>query len=548
MSGQSRAALSGAWRARSWRLLDTGVMSAAGNIALDSVLLDMQSREEAPSTLRFLQFEPSAALIGRHQAVAQEIREEFCRERGIDINRRITGGGAVFFDATQIGWEIIALRREISAGIRLDELTERICLGVIEGLKLLGISGACFRPRNDIEVNGRKIAGTGGAYEGEAFLFQGTLLVDFDAETMIKALKVPTEKLARHELDSARKRVTCLGDLLPAAPPPAQIKGALAEGFSRTLGVHFYRQGLSLGEKRLLAARLASFAQAEWVNQISEPSGGQLMLKSAHKSEGGIVRSTVRVDISRQRIKSALFTGDFFLSPARAVLDLEARLKDVRFEMAKDEISRFFSEARPEALQIGADDFWLSLSGCLAKLCLPGYGIPLEEANYISMVGSTDFARIVSDATVLLLPYCAKLPACEHRNRDGCGLCGECSVGGAYGLAASRGLLPVTVHNYEHLSDVFAACRRGGVSSFIGCCCHAFLVKHHNAFHKSGLQGVIVDIDDATCYELAQEEEAYRGRFHSQTSLRLQLLEKVLDLAPPREKPVALEIPISSAV
>ena len=45
--------------------------------------------------------------------------------------------------------------------------------------------------RNDIEIDGRKISGTGGTESGIAFMFQGTMLVDFDVETMLRALRIP---------------------------------------------------------------------------------------------------------------------------------------------------------------------------------------------------------------------------------------------------------------------------------------------------------------------------------------------------------------------
>ena len=80
-----------------WRLLDTGVKSAAENIALDYALLQTRAKDCSANTVRFLQFNPPCALIGFHQTIEQEIRTDFCNENGIDINRRITGGGAIYF-------------------------------------------------------------------------------------------------------------------------------------------------------------------------------------------------------------------------------------------------------------------------------------------------------------------------------------------------------------------------------------------------------------------------------------------------------------------
>jgi lipoate-protein ligase A len=107
-----------------------------------------------------------------------------------------------------------------------ESLYELLCQGAIRGLEKLGVRAA-FRPKNDIEVNGRKISGTGGTSMDGAFLFQGTLLVDFDVDTMLRALRIPTEKLKDKEIASVRERVTCLAWELGAPPPLPQIKAAL---------------------------------------------------------------------------------------------------------------------------------------------------------------------------------------------------------------------------------------------------------------------------------------------------------------------------------
>ncbi len=95
-----------------WRVIDTGLRPAAQNIALNRALLEARQADEIPSTLRFLRFTPSA-LLGYHQSAEQELNLDYCREQGIEIQRRITGGGAIYFDETQIGWELYLHKREL---------------------------------------------------------------------------------------------------------------------------------------------------------------------------------------------------------------------------------------------------------------------------------------------------------------------------------------------------------------------------------------------------------------------------------------------------
>ena len=72
--------------------------------------------------------------------------------------------------------------------------------------------------------------------------------------------------------------------------------------------------------------------------------------------------------------------------------------------------------------------------------------------------------------------------------------------------------------------------KRQGIRAYIGCCCDAFQLKRQEAFKEAGLPGLLIDIENTTCYELNQEQEAYQGIFENQTHLHLDLLEKVLGL------------------
>ena len=71
-----------------WRLLDTSIRSACENMALDEVLMEAKSKALIPNTIRFLQFSPPAVLVGFHQSVENEVRIDYCRKKGIDINSR----------------------------------------------------------------------------------------------------------------------------------------------------------------------------------------------------------------------------------------------------------------------------------------------------------------------------------------------------------------------------------------------------------------------------------------------------------------------------
>ncbi len=510
-----------------WRLLDTGPRSAAENMALNEVILAARGRNAVPNTLRFLQFTPPCTLIGYHQAVEQEIRVSYCQEHGIDINRRLTGGGGLFWGESELGWEVYAAQDDPRFSRNVEVLYEQLCQGAIRGLERLGVRAA-FRPKNDIEVQGRKISGTGGTSMDGAFLFQGTLLVDFDVDTMLRALRIPTEKLKDKEIDSLRERVTCLAWELDVLPPLAQIKAALAAGFSKALGVSFDPAPLTALEETRLTERLPTFQSDEWVYGVRRPLNQRAELRALYKSPGGLIRVALLVDSRARRIREAFITGDFFVYPRRAILDLEGRLKGAPADLdaVRAIVEQFFATSGVQIPGVAAGDVVRTLAEALAKTTYVEHDIHPDEVNFVFTVVKPLVE--IERSPVLLLPYCAKLPDCEYRYQDGCVQCGGCCIGDAYALAERYGLTPISIQSYEDLEETLARLRDQGVEAFVGSCCEPFYAKHRDDMERIGLPGILVDVDSSTCYDLGREEDAYAGRFDNQTYLKMDLLERMV--------------------
>lgn len=510
------------------RSIDTGLLSGAENMAWDEALLEARVRELIPDTLRYLRFSPPVALVGFHQAIVEEIRVDYCWQEGIEINRRITGGGAIFFDEGQLGWELIASRKTMALGLTMEEISRSVCLAVVQGLRTLGLE-ARFRPRNDIEINGRKISGTGAVLEGEVFLFQGTLLIDFHLDHMIKALRIPTEKLQYRELSSARERVTSLKEQLHRQPSLEEVKRALEKGFQEALGFQFQQTEITAAEETLFREKLPEMRSADWIQGKRIPFRPQKVLHSIYKEEGGLIRTAVKVDLKKEKIRDILITGDFFIHPRRTIFDLEAALKNASIKDMAFQVEEFFSKTRVDLMGLNTIDFSQAIQLALDKRVYPELGFSFAEADWLSALNGT-LPEILEGCDLLLLPYCAKLPECDYRSRDGCSQCGQCTIGEAYALAESRGLKILTIQNYEHLVETLEEEKRKGIRAYIGCCCEAFQLKRQEAFKQAGLPALLIDIENTTCYELNKEKEAYLGHFENQTHLRLGLLEKVLSL------------------
>jgi len=513
-----------------WRLLDIGKQTAAEHMALDAALLTAKNSYSIPNTVRFLQFSPPAVLLGYHQSMEQEVRIDFCKQHGIDVNRRLTGGGTIFFDTSQLGWEIICDKDYFDMSIANPYFFKTLSQPLISSLKKLGLP-ACFRPRNDIEIQGKKISGTGGTEEGSVFLFQGTLLTDFDIVSMIKALRIPIEKLKDKEIKQAKERVTCLKWELSEMPSIPALKSLLINHFEKQWNIHLTPGSLTDEERKLFQSYLSEYQSSQWTNKITYPKDEQHPIRSIYKAEGGLIRTSIMINQRFNRIQSIVITGDFFAYPKRTIIDLEAELKDVPVDMEiiEKKIIDFFDTKKPKTPGITSYDFVEAIKKALEKCEMINYGLPLSVVNRIYTVNNSFGEIIQKSPQHLLLPYCSKSVSCGYRYKRECLICGDCSISDAFELGKEKNMWIRTILSFEDLMETLDEFRKHHVSSYIGCCCEAFFTKHIDDFEKSNMPGILIDINNTTCYELGKENDAYQGKFESQTSVDIDLLQMVLN-------------------
>lgn len=341
-----------------FRTIDTGLRDGRAQIAFDEALIELHKAGTVPDTIRFLRFPPTA-LIGRHQAMSQEVKVDHCKANGVGLVRRITGGGAIYFDEGQIGWEIVLSRKRLPMP-SLGDYTRAICEAVAHGLSQAFGIDARFRPRNDIEVGGQKLCGTGGFFDGDTLFYQGTVLIDVDPARMMACLNVPAAKLQKRDLDKAEARVTTLKALLGgAAPAIGAVQQAVLRGLTERLGIEV-EPGTPTAAEEELAHRILTetIGTDDFVYEIDDPRGAGVS-EASLTGAGGTVSAFVRLEGAggARRVREMLITGDFFVTPPRMVLDLEAALRGVTVGEVGTAVDTFFAASRPDLLTIAPADF-----------------------------------------------------------------------------------------------------------------------------------------------------------------------------------------------
>lgn len=254
---------------KQWRLLKLETNNAFINMAIDEAILNARVKELVPNTLRFYKWRPSAVSIGKFQKIENEVYLESCRKHGVDVVRRITGGGTVYHDAEgEITYSVIAKKEEIGAK-DISEVYTKIYSGIVKALQILGLK-ADFNEGNakacpNLTISGRKISGSAQCHRAGTVLQHGTILLDVDLEKMFTFLKVPWAKTCMEVVGIAKNKITSIKTELGKSPPLETVHKALINGFQEALKIQLVEEELTPYEKEL-AERLyrEKYAADNW--------------------------------------------------------------------------------------------------------------------------------------------------------------------------------------------------------------------------------------------------------------------------------------------
>jgi lipoate-protein ligase A len=249
-----------------WRMMGLDVNDAFRNMAVDEAICRLRSKGISPNTIRFYRWKPSAVSIGYFQLVDQEVNISECEKLGVDVTRRMTGGGAVYhaYDG-EVTYSVIVNEDHPRIPKDIIKSYELICGAVVDGLRMLGIDSE-FRPVNDIDVRGKKISGNAQTRRWGVVVQHGTILVDTDTRTMFRVLKVSKEKISDKLIKSAEDRVTTIRRETGRRIGFEEVTRALKTSFPKILKVGTYEEGLS-DEEKALAEKLEreKYSTREWI-------------------------------------------------------------------------------------------------------------------------------------------------------------------------------------------------------------------------------------------------------------------------------------------
>jgi lipoate-protein ligase A len=238
-----------------WRLLKLETKNAYMNMAIDEAIFRARIENLVPNTLRFYRWKPSAVSIGKFQKMEDEVHLESCRKHGVDVVRRITGGGTVYHDAEgEITYSVVANKKDLNVR-DITDVYAKIYAGIVEALKILGIN-ADFNEgdaRNcpNLTVKGKKISGSAQSHKKGVVLQHGTILLDVDLEKMFTFLRVPWAKTCIDAVNVAKHKITSIKKETGKIFSLEEVNRALIEGYRRAFKAELLDGELTSYEREL---------------------------------------------------------------------------------------------------------------------------------------------------------------------------------------------------------------------------------------------------------------------------------------------------------
>ena len=283
------------------------------NMAFDEYCLESLSINEP---VFYLWQNRPAVIVGFNQEVNTEVNLDYLKENGIDLVRRVTGGGAVYHDLGNLNYTIVGRSEDLER-----DYPEYASI-MAKALQKLGVP-ATLSGRNDILVEGRKVSGFAKRVCKNRLMVHGTLMYNVDVDVLTKVLNPSNTKLQSKGIASVRSRVANLCEYLPNVPDIQTFSKQLEEILSH----HYQDTEYQLSEEDLANIQQLTdkkFATWEW-NYGRSPKA--TLTHSARLACGTV---EIHLTLAENRISSCRFGGDFLGNlPAT---DLESALIEIIYD------------------------------------------------------------------------------------------------------------------------------------------------------------------------------------------------------------------------
>ena len=258
-----------------WKLIIDGARDGGSNMSIDASLLEEVEASPEPRTIvRFYGWQTPTISLGRNQKIDRALDTGYCRDNGIDIVHRPTGGRAVLHD-DELTYAVISSDSNVFGDTiygNYKRVSEALCLGynrlgvpavlAPDTRKVADLSaeaqarqgaassreaqarqGAasnddmdlpCFlsTSRYELMVSGRKIVGSAQRRVRRSFLQHGSMPITCDRDALARATRMA-------DAASLETEMAGVAEFLPERPTLEQLRGAFIRAFQDYFSIEF---------------------------------------------------------------------------------------------------------------------------------------------------------------------------------------------------------------------------------------------------------------------------------------------------------------------
>ena len=284
-------------------------------------------------------------MLGKYQNAWEEIDLRYAEEHGINLVRRLSGGGTIYTDRGGLQYSFI--KRDGEREISFDEYMEP----VIAALNILGVP-AKRGGRNDILTGEKKISGNAQFKLCGSTVHHGSLLFDTDFGEMVRSSSPPDYKITSKSIKSVRDRVTNIKEYLPSAETTEEFREMLIRAMEQSLGGELRRYSLTEADtERIQELADLHFRGRENVFSPSPAFEAEYLCRFP----SGAVK--VSFNVKHGVITAAALSGDFFAADSASLDCL------IGAEYDKNEIAARLSAAGAGIYGVTGEDLARALTG-----------------------------------------------------------------------------------------------------------------------------------------------------------------------------------------
>jgi lipoate-protein ligase A len=172
-------------------LLELTLPTPEANIALDEALLEeAEAAGDEREVLRIWESPQPLVVIGRSSRIEEEVAVARCRELGVPVIRRSSGGAAIVAGPGCLMYAVVLSYARRPQLKNLDEAHRTVLESLAAALARLH-AGVCWAGTSDLAIGEHKFSGNSLRCKRSHLVYHGTLLYDFPLALVGELLKTP---------------------------------------------------------------------------------------------------------------------------------------------------------------------------------------------------------------------------------------------------------------------------------------------------------------------------------------------------------------------